>query len=328
VAPGLRATTGARSALMAATRDRGMEARGPYRSVARSRKRPVLVAFPGTVPLPRPGRLGAGGGARRGARRPGATGHSASTQARNPARVEAGASTRRSSHRARPPTVASGVGVSAASAMPSWRWRAMAQARTTANRVSLARAYATGGRAQMARFRQPGAAAIAFMNTLVPTAARFRARARRARRPCRASAMPRQANTMAAASGMAASRAAITGRCRAASAIRYWAVKLTTAAAAARTPRPAAALRSHRPERSSGGPGWRPGSDRTASARPGGRVRIRTGPGGGGWPAPAAGTGTSGIGRVMAGRLSGEMELGISYRPLRSGGLPLRSPGG
>ena len=31
-------------------------------------------------------------------------------------------------------------------------------------RVSLARAYAMGGMAQMARFRQPGAAAMAFMN--------------------------------------------------------------------------------------------------------------------------------------------------------------------
>src|SRR5438552_2645543 len=37
--------------------------------------------------------------------------------------------------------------------------------------------------AQMARFRQPGAAAIAFMNTLAATEARFSARARSARRP-------------------------------------------------------------------------------------------------------------------------------------------------
>ena len=111
-----------------------------------------------------------------------------------------------------------------------------------------------GGMAQMARFRQPGAAAMAFMNTLAPTEARFRARARRARRPCRASAMPRQAKTRAAASGIAASRAAMAGRWRVASTIRYWAVKLTAAAAAARTHSPAAALRSHRPERS--WPGW------------------------------------------------------------------------
>ena len=62
--------------------------------------------------------------------------------------------------------------------------------------------------------------------------------------------MPRQAKTRAAASGMAASRAATAGRWRAASAIRYWAVKLTAAAAAARTHSPAAALRSQRPERS------------------------------------------------------------------------------
>ena len=105
----------------------------------------------------------------------------------------------------------------------------------------------------MARFRQPGSAAMAFMNTLAATEARFSARARRARRPCRASAMPRQAKTRAAASGIAASRAAMAGRWRAVSAIRYWAVKLTAAAAAASTHRPAAALRSHRPERS--GPG-------------------------------------------------------------------------
>src|SRR6266702_1733627 len=107
-----------------------------------------------------------------------------------------------------------------------------------------------GGRIQMARFRQPGAAAIAFMNTLAPTEARFSARARSARRPCSARAMPRQAKIRAAASGMRASRAAMTGRWRVASTIRYWAVKLTAAAAAASTHSPAAALRSHSPERS------------------------------------------------------------------------------
>src|SRR5580692_9669862 len=106
--------------------------------------------------------------------------------------------------------------------------------------------------AQMARFRQPGAAAIAFMNTLAATDARFSARARIARRPWSARAIPRQAKTKAAASGMAASRAATTGRWRVASTIRYWAVKLTAAAAAAKTHSPAAALRSHSPERSPG----------------------------------------------------------------------------
>src|SRR5689334_7554237 len=112
-----------------------------------------------------------------------------------------------------------------------------------------------GGMAQMARFRQPGAAAMAFMNTLAATEARFSARAGIARRPWSARAIPRQAKTRAAASGMAASRAATIGRWRAVSAIRYWAVKLTTAAATARTHSPAAALRSHRPERSPGRPG-------------------------------------------------------------------------
>src|SRR5271157_1274237 len=91
----------------------------------------------------------------------------------------------------------------------------------------------------MARFRQPGPAAMAFMNTLAATEARFSVRARSARRPCRARAMPRQAKTRAAASGMAASRAALAGRWRAVSAIRYWAVKLTAAAAAASTHSPA-----------------------------------------------------------------------------------------
>ena len=102
----------------------------------------------------------------------------------------------------------------------------------------------------MVKFRQPGAAAIAFMNTLVPTAATFRIRARIARLPCRASAIPRHANTSAAASGIAASSPATTASRRVASTIRYWAVKLTTAAAAASRHHPAAAFRSQMPERS------------------------------------------------------------------------------
>src|SRR5271166_2589211 len=138
-----------------------------------------------------------------------------------------------------------------------------------------------GGIAQMARFRQPGPAAMMFMNTLAATEARFRARARIARRPCRASATPRQAKTSAAASGIAASSAAITARWRVASTIRYWAVKLTAAAAAASTHRPAAALRSHRPERSWPGPAhprrvpaaWPP-SRTLAAAGAGGLVRV------------------------------------------------------
>ena len=120
------------------------------------------------------------------------------------------------------------------------------------------------------------------MNTLVPTAARFSARARSARRPCRASAMPRLAKTRAAASGMAASSAAMTGRWRVASTIRYWAVKLTAAAAAARTPSPAAALRSHRPEWSAdrlSGAGWLPLPAGLTSARTAGRDRASRRPG-------------------------------------------------
>ena len=57
-----------------------------------------------------------------------------------------------------------------------------------------------------------------------------RAGADRAAGPCRARVMPRQAKTRAAAAGIAASRAAMAGRWRAASAIRYWAVKLTAVA--------------------------------------------------------------------------------------------------
>jgi hypothetical protein len=61
-----------------------------------------------------PGGLGRLPRVRRGRRRPGAAGHSSATQVRNPARVEAGARARRSSHRARPPRTASGVAASAA----------------------------------------------------------------------------------------------------------------------------------------------------------------------------------------------------------------------
>ena len=104
------------AALIAATRSRGMEARGPFRSVTKERKRAVLVAFLGPWPAVR--------AAGPGARRPGATGHSARTQARNPARVEAGARARRSSHKIRPPRMASGVAASAASAVSRCWWRA------------------------------------------------------------------------------------------------------------------------------------------------------------------------------------------------------------
>src|SRR5690242_564750 len=151
------------------------------------------------------------------------------------------------------------------------------------------------------------------MSTLVPTEARFRSRARIARRPCRARAMPRQAKTRAAASGIAASRAATTGRWRVASTIRYWAVKLTAAAAAARTHSPAAALRSHRPERSlghPGGPGWLPGLAVLARAGPPGRDTMRRAPDVRGWPVmsrlvPAPASVASGIGTVISIRFRG-----------------------
>src|SRR6266567_2094529 len=80
--PGCRPARGAGSALIAATASSGIEAKDPGRSVARARNRAVLVTVRGG---------GAGADRDSGARRPGATGHSASTQARNPARVEAGA---------------------------------------------------------------------------------------------------------------------------------------------------------------------------------------------------------------------------------------------
>lgn len=77
---------------------------------------------------------------------------------------------------------------------------------------------------------------------LIPAGARI------ARLPCRASAIPRQANTRAAASGIAASSPATTANRLVASTIRYWAVKLTTAAAAASRHNPVAAFRSQMPE--------------------------------------------------------------------------------
>jgi hypothetical protein len=96
---------------------------------------------------------GTGRGARR--RRPGATGHSSITQPRNPASVDLGANTSRSSHNSRPPRIASGVVSSSARVSLSARWRAIAQARMTPISVSLASAYTTGGITQIARSRHP-----------------------------------------------------------------------------------------------------------------------------------------------------------------------------
>ena len=123
--------------------------------------------------------------------------------------------------------------------------------------------------------------------------------------------MPRQANTSAAASGIAASRAAMAARWRVASTIRYWAVKLTAAAAAARTHSPAAAWRSHRPERSldhRGGAGWLPWPGAGAT----GRDMITRRPDVGRWPVmswlvPAPGRVTAGIATVMSDRSRGRI---------------------
>jgi hypothetical protein len=154
-------------------------------------------------------------------RRPGATGHSSTTQERNPARVEAGAIARRSSHSSNPPRIASGVASSSASASFIAFCRAMVQARTTPIAVSEASAYATGGIVQIARSRQPGPAASTFIATDVTTAVTLSTRARIARRPCSASAIPSVAKISAATSGIAASSAATGTTPLAAKTIRY-----------------------------------------------------------------------------------------------------------
>ena len=126
--------------------------------------------------------------------------------------------------------------------------------------VSLASAYATGGMTQIARSRKPYPAASMFIAIDVATAPTFRTRARIACRPCSASAIPSDAKTRAATSGMAASSAAIGATFLAANTIRYWASNETTAAAAARRPSAAIAARSHVAARSAAVPsprGWR-----------------------------------------------------------------------
>src|SRR5579859_1213533 len=96
----------------------------------------------------------------------------------------------------------------------------------------------------MARSRHPGAEARAFMVSDSPTQAAFSARARMARLPCRASAMPSAAKISAPTSGMPASRAATTGLCLTRPTMTYWASQLTAAAAAASTASAIIALRS------------------------------------------------------------------------------------
>src|SRR6266704_123443 len=98
---------------------------------------------------------------------------------------------------------------------------------------------------QIARSRQPGAAASAFMARLTATQATFRVRARMARLACSARAMPSVAKMTAPTSGIAASSAAIRGVFLTWRTMTYWASQLTAAAAAARTVRLHIALRSH-----------------------------------------------------------------------------------
>ena len=117
--------------------------------------------------------------------------------------------------------IASGVGSASPSASFSAFCRAIVQARTTPIAVSDASAYATGGIAQIARSRHPCPAASTFIATDVPTAPTFSTRARMARLPCSANAMPSVANTSAATSGMPASMAATGMTPLAASTIRY-----------------------------------------------------------------------------------------------------------
>ena len=134
---------GASSAQILDTPSSPIPASGPCRSATRARNRAVFVSR--RAPPPGRGRVIAPGGgaarvtarAGRGARRPGATGHSRITQARNPASVDAGARASRSSHKTRPPTAASGVASSSGArrVSSSW-WRAIAHARTTPISVS------------------------------------------------------------------------------------------------------------------------------------------------------------------------------------------------
>jgi hypothetical protein len=91
--------------------------------------------------------------------------HSSSTHWRNPAAVDLGATPSLSSHSASPPSAARKENSAAPTASAAGFRRVTAPVRTTPIRVSLASAYMAGGIAHTARFRQPGAVAITFMNT-------------------------------------------------------------------------------------------------------------------------------------------------------------------
>src|SRR6266568_2661548 len=111
------------------------------------------------------------------------------------------------------------------------------------------------GITQIARPRQPCAAASAFIASEIPMHAAFSTRGRSARLPCNASATPRDAKITAPASGIPASTAATARACLTASTITYCACQLTAAAATAsrgqhqgRAPQPPASLTGARSE--------------------------------------------------------------------------------
>src|ERR1022692_2492067 len=103
-APVSRPARGARSVQILDTEARGIAANGPCRSAVRVRNRAVFVSaraprdVVADAGIARAGAAGVSGtagvtgvaGAGSGARWPGATGHSRSTQARNPRNVDAG----------------------------------------------------------------------------------------------------------------------------------------------------------------------------------------------------------------------------------------------
>ena len=102
----------------------------------------------------------------------------------------------------------------------------------------------------IAAFLQPGSAAMKFIKMLVATAPTLSSRARMARLPCRARAIPSEAKIAADASGIPASSAAITRSCRTLTIMLNCAANDTTAAAAASAPSAIIAFRSHSTARS------------------------------------------------------------------------------
>ena len=127
---GVQADGGASSALIPATASSGMRARDPCRSVARSRNRAVLVAFLGCGAGAGRGRGAAAGGDRAFLQDPGAEpgqggggGHGQAEQPQGQAAEDG-----------------QGGGRVGGQGRAQLRWRAIAQARTTPIRVSLASA--------------------------------------------------------------------------------------------------------------------------------------------------------------------------------------------